>query len=526
LHPDDRETELEAHDRLSRTGEPWSREYRLIASDGLEVWVRDQARLIRDADGRAVAWQGVLLDITPQKEAEAQLHEANERLEMRVLERTAALEEANALMALEIAERRRAEAHLRDAEERARILIEEIPAAPYRWQVWARTPDDWTEMYVSPAIERILGYTPSEWNNAGELWRSRVHPHDRERVTAAAERSTRTGEPYEVEARYLARDGRVVWVLDRATLLRRNERGEPWVFQGVMVDVTERKEAEQQAHDAERRFSAIIEKGPDVTYSYTREHGNDGSTLRVDYVSPQMARLLGYDEPWWIDRPEEWFDMIHPDDRERVESTVRDVWSTGARWDMEYRMLRADGSIAWFHDRGRCVGRDERGLPMQFLGSISEVTAQTEERIGLEQERDRYKELVQSIPAVVWTETVDEEGRSRYTYISPNVVRFLGYTAEELMAERRHFARLVHPADAERVRAGGEAADAEGLTHWEDEYRVRHRDGSVRWLRARARRATPPGETPAVWHGVTVDVTAQHGSAATSVEASTDVAAE
>ena len=51
LHPDDRETELAAHDRHTETGEPWKREYRLIASDGRVVWVRDQAKLVRDEDG-------------------------------------------------------------------------------------------------------------------------------------------------------------------------------------------------------------------------------------------------------------------------------------------------------------------------------------------------------------------------------------------------------------------------------------------------------------------------------------------
>jgi PAS domain S-box-containing protein len=84
LHPDDREIELAAHDQQSLTGEPWAREYRLIASDGRIVWVRDQATLVRDDAGRPVSWQGLLLDVTAQKAAEEQLKTANDELELRV----------------------------------------------------------------------------------------------------------------------------------------------------------------------------------------------------------------------------------------------------------------------------------------------------------------------------------------------------------------------------------------------------------------------------------------------------------
>lgn len=518
LHPDDREHELAAHDRYSATGEPWSREYRLISTDGREIWVRDQATLVRDAAGDPLVWQGVLFDISTKKAAEARLQHANDELELRVLERTHDLEMANELMSLEIAERRRAEQHLRDAEGRARILVEELPAAAYRWQVWSATPDDWTEMYVSPAIERLLGYSVEEWNDTTGLWKERVHPHDRERVMAAAERSIRTGEPYEAEARFLAKDGRVVWVLDRATLLRRNENGDPWVFQGVMLDVTARKEAELQASAAEQRFRAILEEGPDVTYAFQLTAW-DPPELTIEYVSPQLPRILGYDDVFWFGRPELWMEMVHPDDRERVAAVGATAWSAGTPWDNEYRMLRADGSIVWLHDRGRCVARDDQGRPVRFLGAISEATERMETKLAAERERDTYRSLIDDLPGVTWSEGIGADGQSRYTFVSSNVVEHTGYTAEELIAEPYHFPRLVHPDDRARVAAGSEAADTKEEGTWEDEYRILHRDGSIRWLHARARRATPFGVIPAVWHGFTVDVTAAHAGDERAAEA-------
>jgi PAS domain S-box-containing protein len=113
------------------------------------------------------------------------------------------------------------------------------------------------------------------------------------------------------------------------------------------------------------------------------------------------------------------------------------------------------------------------------------------------------------MPAIPWSHTVDATtGWTRYLYMGKQCLDLVGYTADELMAEQHHFPRLVHPDDLERVlRTSGEA-DRTGV--WDDEFRLLHRDGSVRWVHGVGRRVTPPGEDPATWHGVTIDVTSRH----------------
>ena len=105
---------------------------------------------------------------------------------MRVLTRTAELAEANEMMSLEIGERRRIEQQLREAELRYRLLVEDLPAAVYSWEMnWEDDPDPLpVEPYTSPQFEAILGFPPSEWNGPG-FWRERIHPHDRERIVAS-----------------------------------------------------------------------------------------------------------------------------------------------------------------------------------------------------------------------------------------------------------------------------------------------------------------------------------------------------
>jgi len=141
----------------------------------------------------------------------------------------------------DITKRKEAEERLREAEERYRTLVEQIPAVTYIDPV----DDPETSLYTSPQIEQILGYTPEEWRTQ-KLWPTRLHPDDRERILAADARfEAGGGEPFSEEYRLLARDGSVVWVREEAVLLK-DEAGEPLYWQGVFYDLTERKALEER----------------------------------------------------------------------------------------------------------------------------------------------------------------------------------------------------------------------------------------------------------------------------------------
>jgi PAS domain S-box-containing protein len=507
LHPDDREIQLAAHDLNSSTGEPWAREYRLIAADGRTVWVRDHATLLHDADGNPVTWQGVMIDVTALKEAEARLRVANDELEFRVMARTAQLEEANELMSLEIGERRRVEGEHRDAEERFRHLVEDLPAVVYRRQV-ASADDGRDHSYASPQIDELLGFSAADWRDDA-VRTSRIHPHDRDAVTLAWARSVVTGEPFQMEYRSFHKDGRIVSVLDRATMLSRNASGDPCIFQGVLIDLTAQLDAERKAAEAEERFRELVELSPVVPYSFQLMTGGEDPD-KIMYVGPQMAEILRLPPETWKDF-ELWFELTHPDDRDRVREQARLNFERGDPWDIEYRMIAGDGSIVWINDRGRCIARDGDGRPTRFQGVILDMTSRRLAEEGLQGELSLLRDLVDGMPGIPWTHTVDaESGRTRYLFMGKQCFELVGYTAEELMAESYHFPRLVHPDDLDRVTRASDDADLTGV--WDDEYRVIHRNGSVRWIHGVGQRVTPEGVEPAMWQGVTVDVTARHAT--------------
>jgi diguanylate cyclase (GGDEF)-like protein/PAS domain S-box-containing protein len=148
----------------------------------------------------------------------------------------------------DISDRRDAEDRLRSTEHRYRTLVERLPLSVYI----DRLDEVSSNIYTSSQIEPLLGYSVEEWVENRELFVELLHPEDRERVLAAHAATHATGEPLLVEYRLRTRDGRVVWVQDEARVI--SGEGEP-VLQGYLLDITARKEAEEQLrhqafHDA------------------------------------------------------------------------------------------------------------------------------------------------------------------------------------------------------------------------------------------------------------------------------------
>jgi diguanylate cyclase (GGDEF)-like protein/PAS domain S-box-containing protein len=176
--------------------------YRIRARDGRVLWFEDVSTHVDPPEGGTPLRQGFALDIT---------------------------------------ERKRADDALRLAETRYRTLVEQLPLAVYIDRVDAAS----SNLYTSPQIEPMLGFTVENWARDPSLFVDRLHPDDRERVLAAHERTHTTGEPFQSEYRLYARDGRVVWVRDEARIITDPQSGEP-VLQGYLLDITARRAAEEQ----------------------------------------------------------------------------------------------------------------------------------------------------------------------------------------------------------------------------------------------------------------------------------------
>ncbi|MGE5459409.1 MAG: PAS domain-containing protein [Solirubrobacterales bacterium] len=128
---------------------------------------------------------------------------------------------------------------LHEAQETYRHLVEGIPAILYIDAV----DDLSTNIYTSPQVLDLLGFTVEQWRDEPNLWLARLHEDDRERVVAAHHESNASGGPFHCDYRLIAADGRELWFRDDAVLVR-DAAGQPLFWRGVMLDITDQKRAE------------------------------------------------------------------------------------------------------------------------------------------------------------------------------------------------------------------------------------------------------------------------------------------
>ena len=172
-----------------------------------------------------------------------------------------------------------------EAEERYRSMVERIPAVAYTAELGG--DGRWT--YVAPQIESVLGFSAEEWQADPTLWSRLLHEEDRPMIMARREGNTRRPEDHvAMEYRLHARDGRIVWVHDESVVVH-DAAGRAKELQGVLYDVTERKEAEatlQEAYDREVQVAARLRSVDEMKNAFLTAVSHE---LRTP-----LASVLGY----------------------------------------------------------------------------------------------------------------------------------------------------------------------------------------------------------------------------------------
>src|SRR5439155_14246643 len=112
-----------------------------------------------------------------------------------------------------------------------------------------------------------------------------------------------------------------------------------------MLDITERKQAEEQLRRVDARYRTLVEQIPAITYidSFDAVTGE----YRTTYVSPQIEQMLGYSAEEFTSQDPLWPSLIHPEDRDRVLATDHHHYATGEPLGQEYRLIARDGRVVW-----------------------------------------------------------------------------------------------------------------------------------------------------------------------------------
>jgi PAS domain S-box-containing protein len=380
---------------------------------------------------------------------------------------------------------------------RVRSLIADLDGI-----VWEADATSMVFSFVSEGAKEILGYEPGEWLADPSFWADHIHPDDRQRIVSRFVRVASAGGHFDEEYRIQAKDGTWVWLRDLGHAVKDIE-GKPVLIRGLMVEITKHKALEHDAREAESRFRRVVEHLPAIVYleSVQREPDLPGQML---YVSPQIESLLGFTPEEWMRDPVAWARQFHPDDREHIRAEYERVERSGTPFSAEYRMFTRSGDIKWFRDEAVLV-RDESGEPLYWQGIMFDITAERTSNQRARESEDRYRALVEQIPAIVYQEA--PEGPSvQVVYISPRVEQILGITPEEWMADPNVWFDVLHPEDRDAVIAENRRVE-ETSEPFSMEYRIVSRDGRILWFHDEAFPVKDESGTIVHWQGVMLDIT-------------------
>jgi two-component system sensor histidine kinase/response regulator len=325
LHPDDLERTRQAwQDAIGKGRSEYEIEHRFRRFDGTYRWFKTRGVAMRDSEDNVDKWLGTCTDIATDKQLEAELRQANDRLDLAVRGSNLAI-----------------------------------------WEV--DMPDGHVENGCLTLINawESLGYDPAEApTDFAGVFILAVHAEDQARVGRAIQ-ACLDGETREFDVEYQVphKDGSIRWHLTRGTVLR-DPKGRPIRFIGSRVDITDLKYAEDALRESEQRWRSLTEALPQLVWAATPDGSCDYfSTQWTEHTGVAEGELLGW----------RWLETLHPEDRE----PTRQFWLESVAgchpYDVEYRVRRRDGEYRWFKTRGVPI-RDSEGNTIKWFGTCTDIT--------------------------------------------------------------------------------------------------------------------------------------------------------
>jgi PAS domain S-box-containing protein len=445
LHPEDASRVFsEMRPLIDRGG--GSVEYRFRHRNGHYIWIQDSFKVVFDDEGQPKELVGAWADITERKSIETELKNTRHRLQS---------------------------------------LLAASPAIIYT----TKASGDYACTFVSENLRAIMGYPPEEMTTDPKAWPDHLHPEDAprvfERMLPLIEQGGGT-----VDYRFRHRDGRYVWIQDTFKVID-DDAGHPMELVGAWADITQRKEAEEDAlaanrelQETKRYLTRLIESSTDAIITTDKEG-------KIVLFNEGAETLLGYRADEVIGRSSA---QLYENEEQANEVTREMRKRGGTVAGFESALKAKDGreipvlisASVLFGKHGQEVGtvgfatdlRARKQAEEALRKAHDELEKRVEERTAeLKAARERLQYLMTVTPAIVY---MNQASDYVCTFISENVSRIMGYSAWEMLEDKDFWTVRLHPEDASGVfREMGPLVEKGGGTL---EYRFRHRDGHHIWI--------------------------------------------
>ena len=448
VHPDDRTRVVADWHTAAKNGQAMESEARVRRADGEYCWWFIRNVPLRDETGKLVRWYGTAIDIE---------------------------------------DRKRAEQALRKSEERWRSVFENSAIGV------ALTDLNGRFLATNHVYQTIVGYTEEELRALCFL--DVTHEDYREAnwalITELLEGKRRQ---FQIEKKYLRKDGSSIWVSNNVSLVPGTERV-PRFIMALSEDITQRKRAEE----ALQRSEGYLAEAQKLTHTGSwavrvpqmenaqREAGQGPAVLprfgwNASYWSKEMYRIFRLDPGPTPPSYREVVRRLHPEDARYYTPVVEQAIRDRTDFETDYRLLLPNGAAKYIHVVGHPVV-NASGDVIELVGTAMDVTEQHEARAALQTafeqikaEETELRRMTDAIASYIYVLRPDGTA----LYANQTVLDYTGLTLEDVQREDQR-ARVFHPEDVERLREERHEALARGKP-FELEQRALGKDGNYRWF--------------------------------------------
>jgi len=370
--------------------------------------------------------------------------------------------------ALEIFEhekrRKEAELAIQLSEEKYSTLVDSVDGI-----VWEANAITFAFTFVSKQAERLLGYPTEQWISDPAFWSGHIHEEDRGWAVEFCAQSTKEKKAHEFEYRMITADGGIVWLRDIVTVIVENDQ--PVILRGIMIDITERKKAEEAIRKSELRYQTLAEASP-VGIFHADAQGY------TTYVNPCWTNISGlsYDEALGNG----WLDAVHPEDKEALIKGWNDATKKHRQSKSEYRFVHKDGSISWVI--GQAIPeRSETNEIIGYVGTTTDITERKKTEQQIARSNERFELIASAAKDGLWDWNLETDK----LWANEVHQQLYGLTLSDPIPEFEEWKKRIHPEDREEVVRTLEKAKNSSAKVYSDEYRFKSKNGQ--WINIYAR---------------------------------------
>ncbi|MGB0128120.1 MAG: PAS domain S-box protein [Rhodocyclaceae bacterium] len=411
-------------------------------------WVWEQRRGVFDDASTLRAPEGLILDVTAHKQAEQTLRESRERLQ---------------------------------------LLGDNLPeSAVYQY---VHEPDGRVRfIYFSAGIERLNGIRVADVLRDAATLHGQIPAEYMELLVEAEARSKREWSDFNLELPMRRPDGEIRWM--RLHSRPRQLPDGRTIWDGVQIDVTDRKAAEEALRQSELRYRTLVDASGAVTWSCPPS----GLQVRpqpawMAFTGQSAEEMLGAG----------WTQAVHPDDLAAAAECWADAVARGEPYTHEHRIRRHDGQWRWVSAHAAPLRDAAAGQVVEWIGMNLDITERKAAEDALRQSEARYRAIGESLPYGVWA--CDAQGRN--TYASESFLQLVGLT--QAQCAEFGWGEVLHPDDAERTIAAWKECSRTG-GKWDIEHRYRGVDGKYHDILARGVPIRNERGEITSWVGINLDI--------------------